>query len=307
MFSSAKDEEAEVIVPAIATEDDEPSPAKKKTCCTLTMEIIKTSLIACMSLFFLIWSIIQYQEGNLQQVSIDEPGGLLIFATLCYCGATSLDVVLKAKEGGVANIVFGSLGIFAAVCWLVSGILSLNNININLNVFPALWMVGSAANISLLIFETIKLCKSKEKAGCKYVLLFIGLIFAIVANIFFIGGSAWLFYIANKDWLSIDQEEDDDIWRFRADDDYLSRHLGLNWENVHGNNGDYGDAYDVLLGHRRSLAHTIDDYVNDDLFDIIRDVSNNVKGAAGLFIGGSLMYIVHSILEVVVISMCCCN
>ena len=120
MFTSAKDEEAEVIIPAVATEDDEPVPAKKKTCCTLTMEIIKTSLIACMSLFLLVWSIVEYQVlVNLQEASIDEPAGLLIFAALCYCGATSLDVVLKAKEGGVANIVFGSLGIVAAVCWLV--------------------------------------------------------------------------------------------------------------------------------------------------------------------------------------------
>ena len=119
MFTSAKDEEAEVIVPAVATGNDESSSAKKKTCCTLTMEIIKTSLTGCMSLFLLIWSIIRFNDAGSGVFRVEGASAVVILASLCYCGATSLDVVLKSKEGGVANIVFGSLGIFAAVCWLI--------------------------------------------------------------------------------------------------------------------------------------------------------------------------------------------
>lgn len=288
MFSSAKDEEAEVIdlsiVPAATTDDESSKPAAKKTCCTLTMEIIKISLIACTSLFLLIWSIIGFQIYDLQAVSIDEPAGLLIFATLCLCGATSLDVVLRSKEGGVANIVFGSLGIFAAVCWLISGILSHNSIvnDVNGNVDPSLWMLGSAINISVLVYECIKLCKSKDKtSGCKYILTFIGLIFVIVANVLFLGASAWFIYIVNKDWFDLGgggggfSDYDDDIWNFNYEDDFSN-----------------------------------DDFYNDDFFNYrslsLLDAYKNGRSAMGLYIGGSLMYIVHSVLEIVAMSMSCC-
>lgn len=304
MFTSTKDEEAEIIVPAVANDaDDEPSPAKK-TCCTLTMEIIKTSLIGCTSLFLLIWSIVRFEDSTSREVRVDGATALVILASLCYCGATSLDVVLKSKEGGVGNIVFGSLGIFAAVCWLIGGILTHSNIifKVSDSVFPALWMIGSATNISVLIFELIKLCKSKEKSGCKYVLILIGLIFAIVANVFFISFSAWRLYTVNNLYGGGSDDNNfvnDEIWNFNLDDDFYNyRHLSTE------EYGDYGDAYDAPpLDHvDRSL------FIDDDLFG--NEVNIRVlflRGPSGLLIGGSLMYVVHSVLEIVVISMCCCN
>ena len=118
--------EVRIVVPAIL-DGDKSSPIKKKTCCILTMEIIKIFFIVCMSLFLLIWSVIQFLfydnliDGNAFTGYIGEADEflfLLILATLFYFGAMSLDAVLGIKESCAGNTIFGLLGIFAAICWL---------------------------------------------------------------------------------------------------------------------------------------------------------------------------------------------
>ena len=117
MLNSSVDEEAPKVFALSVTNHDESYSCdnKKMTTLHIAMKIIKISLIACMSLFLLIWSVIMFQVFDGKPVSIRRHG-LLIFATLCYCSASTFDVALRTMKDGIANIGFGFLG--AALFWL---------------------------------------------------------------------------------------------------------------------------------------------------------------------------------------------
>ena len=83
----------------------------------------------------------------------------------------------------------------------------------------------------------------------------------------------------------------DDIWNFNNFDDDL-----FNYRQLALDEYDYGDAYnDALSDH------------SDDRSLMVKLRVLFLRGPSGLLLGGSLMYIVHSVLDIVVISMCCCN
>jgi len=321
MLNSSVDEEAPKVFALSVTNHDESYSCdnKKMTTSHIAMKIIKISLIACMSLFLLIWSVIGFQAFDGKPVtSIREPHALLIFATLCYCGASTFDVALRTMKDGIANIGFGFLG--AALFWLISAIilqLTYNKLSFS-NTPPVLWMVGSVINISILVFECIKLCKSKEKSnsenGRKRNLIFI--IFAIAANAFFLGANAWELVNINKDWPAV-------VPGIPSDD----HHPGNpgNFPQQPGDNlpppslyppslsppslsppsfgyggiplGDMNNRH-LDSAHGNDINDLVDDVLGGVLF-IHPSFSKNMKGVMGLYIGGSLMYIIHSILTIV--------
>lgn len=270
MFNSVpKDEEAEVVVPAVATADDKDDGGDtkpKKSCCTIAMEIVQVSLMALFSLFILCFSIMWFQIYDYTVISIDQPAGLLIFGAMCFMGAASLDIVLRVKEGGCANITFGALGLASALFWFVTGVLYIVKIynELNGNVHAAMIMLSSGLHLSTVIYDMIQ----KKEQGCNGILSLIASIFLIVGNAMFLGSAAYLFYIANNDYFGTTYDD--------------------NWFN--DNFDDYWDRNRELLGlYYASPA------------------ADDLKNAFGLMVGGSLSYVVASILDIVKISMRCCK
>ncbi len=158
-------------------------------CCALTLDIIHTTCVYIMSIFFLAGSIFLYPRV-LANSPVSEPFTLIFVGTLFHLASSSIEV-FKTKAKGILALTMSGVALFGGVLWTIGSIFLFRKI-VNEVAFGCLWLLGSLCN---LVFITTGIVKIFLASGPKPLFHTIALKLSWIANLLFFSGSAHLLAI----------------------------------------------------------------------------------------------------------------
>jgi len=121
--------------------------------CSLAMDIISTSLLYVMSLFFIVGGFTTHPRTYEDPEQLKEPYVFYFLGVVCYLTVAILDVV-KRRSMGVLEISMTSIAILGGTLWVVSSILLFSKI-FKFRSACYLWILGSICNLASITYDIV--------------------------------------------------------------------------------------------------------------------------------------------------------
>ncbi len=173
---------------SVKKESGEVTPREENRCCSLALDIVGTTCLYVMSIFFICGSAFIHPSSYLDPNRPKEPLVFWTLGVLAYLTTASIDI-FKRKEEGALEITMASIALGGGVFWLIGTIFLYNKTN-NLNVWCILWLLGSLLNLASITYEIVMLFMTS--ASLKPLFRTISLALSWVANILLLAGVAHL-------------------------------------------------------------------------------------------------------------------
>ena len=157
---------------------------KENKCCLLALDIVSTSCLYIMSIFFVVGSAFTH-PNTYSKNRPSEPFVFMTLGVLALLTTASIDVY-KNRTKGVLAIVMSSLVIVCGFVWFIGSIF-LYEKTMNIQTWGILWIVGCLFNLTSITYGIVIVF---IKSGPKSLFQTISLGLSWLANLLLLAGAA---------------------------------------------------------------------------------------------------------------------
>jgi len=133
--------------------EESTTPRQENKCCSLALEIICTSCLYIMSIFFLCGSTFLHPSTYFDPNRPDEPFVFWTLGAIAYLTTTSIEIYKRRGKKGL-EIAMTSLALGGGVFWLIGTIFVYKRTN-NVTAWSILWILGSLLNLASITYGIV--------------------------------------------------------------------------------------------------------------------------------------------------------
>lgn len=158
---------------------------KENECCSLALDIVSTSCLYVMSIFFMVGSAFTHPK-TYPQNRPSEPFVFMTLGTISFLTTASIEVYKNRKEDVVA-IVMSSLVLVCGVFWFIGSIFLHDDNIMKTQAWGTLWIVGCLFNLTSITYGIVMVF---IKSGQKPLFKIVSLGLSWLANLLVLVGAA---------------------------------------------------------------------------------------------------------------------